>query len=129
MPQAAPANAAAAAVEVSVEMVQSPGPAATDHSAAGERQPSRVAEPAQHGAPPMVRESVDLGRGDQREGAAPRFDRAASARSPGPEQRARNGSVEVRIGAVTLQVHAPPAAPVARVPQRFAPHRHYLRLW
>jgi hypothetical protein len=61
-----------------------------------------------------------------------RQDRAtlAAPRAPATQQ-ARESSVEVRIGAVTLQVHAPPAPAAPQAPARasFAPHRHYLRTW
>jgi hypothetical protein len=59
-------------------------------------------------------------------------DRATPAASRAPAtQKARENSVEVRIGAVTLQVHAPPAPAAPQAPARgsFAPHRHYLRTW
>ena len=52
----------------------------------------------------------------------------SATRTPAPQEMRAN-SVEVRIGAVTLQVHAPPAPPPAAVRASFAPHRHYLRMW
>jgi hypothetical protein len=54
---------------------------------------------------------------------------AGRARAP-MAAASRGHSVEVRIGAVTLQVHAPPQPAVPPAPARpaFAPHRHYLRI-
>jgi hypothetical protein len=69
---------------------------------------------------------------DDRDTMARRPDRTTMATPRAPAgQGARGSSVEVRIGAVTLQVHAPamPDAPQATVRSGFAPHRHYLRTW
>jgi hypothetical protein len=59
-----------------------------------------------------------------------RFERAtAMEQRARREEASRNGPVEVHIGTVSLQMHAPatPTPPPAR--SGFAPHRHYLRLW
>jgi hypothetical protein len=70
--------------------------------------------------------------GHDHDTTARRHDRAAT---PAPHVLMGRGpprsTVEVRIGAVTLQVHAPapPAVPQAPVRSSFAPHRHYLRTW
>ncbi|GLR87949.1 hypothetical protein GCM10007857_46610 [Bradyrhizobium iriomotense] len=66
---------------------------------------------------------------DDRDGSARRPDRAIAAAPRGSAVRDR--SVEVRIGVVTLEVHAPPQAAAPQAPARasFAPHRHYLRTW
>ena len=64
---------------------------------------------------------------EERDGIGRQRDRAAIIeRRPRAEEPTRGGPVEVRIGTVTLQVHA-----ASDVPTRssFAPHRHYLRLW
>jgi hypothetical protein len=50
-------------------------------------------------------------------------------RRPHTEPTRRDGPVEIRIGTVTLQVHAPTVQTPAPARDGFAPHRHYLRLW
>jgi hypothetical protein len=67
---------------------------------------------------------------DDRDTASRRPDRTATPALHAPAGRG-TGPVEVRIGAVTLQVHTPatPSAPPAPVRSSFAPHRHYLRTW
>ena len=84
-------------------------------------------------AVPALRTASFAGRSrEERDTTARRHDRTAAAvpRSPAA-QGPRGASVEVRIGAVTLQVHAPPAPAALQAPARqgFAPHRHYLRTW
>jgi hypothetical protein len=80
-----------------------------------------IAVPARSIVPAAVHDR-DTRRQDSATPAAPR--------APAT-QHARESSVEVRIGAVTLQVHAPPAPTAPQAPARasFAPHRHYLRIW
>jgi hypothetical protein len=84
-------------------------------------------------AVPALRMAPAAGRNrEDRDTMARRHDRTATA---APRAHAgldtRGASVEVRIGEVTLQVHAPPAPAALQAPPRhsFAPHRHYLRTW
>jgi hypothetical protein len=84
-------------------------------------------------AVPALRMAPAAGRSrEDRDTTARRHDRTATA---APRAHAgpgtRGASVEVRIGEVTLQVHAPPVPAALQAPPRhsFAPHRHYLRTW
>jgi hypothetical protein len=81
---------------------------------------------------PALRLAPAAGRSrEDRDATAPRHDRTATATSRAHAgQGARDASVEVRIGVVTLQVHAPAAPAALQAPRySFAPHRHYLRTW
>jgi len=137
-PQAAAALPAIATVESQIEAPRAEGRSLTNRSrvdgdlaAEATRARSRppqilpetddIAVPARSIVPAAVHDR-DTRRQDSATPAAPR--------APATQQ-ARESSVEVRIGAVTLQVHAPPAPAAPQAPARasFAPHRHYLRTW
>jgi hypothetical protein len=81
-------------------------------------------------APPRRIVAAALRDRDERDARRQDHVMPPATRAP-PPRRMRENSVEVRIGAVTLQVHAPPvpAAPQAPARAGFAPHRHYLRTW
>jgi hypothetical protein len=90
------------------------------------RLPRPLAETDGDIGPPRLRAAATRRRNDRDTPAGP-HDRGSRAALGGPGST-RGSSVEVRIGAVTLQVHAPPPAlPQARA--SFAPYRHYLRMW
>jgi hypothetical protein len=81
---------------------------------------------------PALRQPPAAGRSrEDRDATAPRHDRTATATSRAHAGHGtRDASVEVRIGVVTLQVHAPAAPAALQAPRySFAPHRHYLRTW
>jgi hypothetical protein len=117
-------------------------PTASQAAAIGERAAAlmssrlRPAQPMsetdQDIAVPALRIAPAAGRSrDDRDPIVRQHDRMATA-APRPRagQGTRDASVEVRIGVVTLQVHASPAPAVSQAPRSsFAPHRHYLRTW
>jgi hypothetical protein len=136
-PSAAAATAAADAIDVEVLVPAARPPAPADHP--------RSEAAASQGRPPLTRADVSpVNAVRPVEEAVPADNRARDGddapphrfvQAPARERRLRteptrrDGPVEIRVGTVTLQVHAPAAPSPAPVRDGFAPHRHYLRLW
>jgi hypothetical protein len=144
-PPRAMAAADAAALEVAVFVPADTTPVTSPDvtrqaSTAHEQRESSVSPdlPASGPMPPVIEDIAVAARDipisgrvrNEQDARMPRLDRAAPIeRRSRVEERTRGGAVDVRIGTVTLQVHAAPPAESAPVRNGFAPHRHYLRLW
>jgi hypothetical protein len=131
----------AAEYDIEVPPRAEPRPAASQAAAIGDRaaalmssrlRPAQPVPETEDVAVAPLRVTPAAGRSrEDRDTMTRRPDRTATAlpRSHAG-QGTRDASVEVRIGAVTLQVHAPPAPAAPQAPRSsFAPHRHYLRTW
>ena len=126
-------------VAPSESTVEGPSPPLTASNVRAARDPAAETPPMRSGSKDALEINGDIVSParrivprdrDEREPRRQDHTMPPAARGPAP-QRTREASVEVRIGAVTLQVHAPPAPAAPQAPSRasFAPHRHYLRMW
>ncbi len=125
-------------VIVPADVAPASSPAAIRQAAAPERSATPEAQPT--GLVPPIDENIEIAAArvvpissltrDAREARPRPLERNATTehRAHG-EVSTRSSLVEVRIGTVTLQVHAAPPSAPAPVRNGFAPHRHYLRLW
>jgi hypothetical protein len=118
-----PTAAAASEVEVIVPTNTAPAPStAAAGSAASDQRASPPRSDAPSTEPPPIHEVVETT-------AARVVPIGRVTRDARGEKSSCSGPVEVRIGTVTLQVHAAPSPAPAPAGNSFAPHRHYLRLW
>ena len=142
-PQVAAGEPAIGAAEYDIEVPPPTQAAPSRAGAGGERAASQMSSRLRPAQPvpetdediavPALRVAPAAGPGrEDRDTMARRHDRTATtAPRPHTGKGTRGASVEVRIGVVTLQVHAPqPPAPLpAPARDGVAPHRHYLRTW